>query len=201
MKTNHDILIDSILEQDGPKYGTLTKDQLFCRWTFEQILKKRALSYADLQQGDVDGSNDGGIDGWFLFADQSVIVEPPETDLIRRGVLLELVIIQAKNQRTFKENAFDKLISSLDELLALGKPGKNLKPMYSSRLLENRELFRTTYLSLASKHPSISIRIVYASRGTTNKIHPKVKYKAETLEKKLRSHFSRGKSRVDLFGA
>lgn len=60
MKSNDDLVIDSILAQEGERYGAgLSKDELFGRWSFEQILKDYDPSYEDLEFGDVDGGDDG----------------------------------------------------------------------------------------------------------------------------------------------
>jgi AIPR protein len=203
MKSNEELLIESILAQVEMKYGEdISGDDLFSRWAFEQVLKDFAdPTYEDLDFGDVDGSDDGGIDGFFTFLDGTHLKEVPALEECRKNPNLDVVIIQAKNQDGFKEGPFDKLSISLGRLFSLDLKADELEGHFSERLVERRELFKGTFLGLATKHPKISFRIVYASRGSTANVHPKVRGKGEYVGQTVLERFPGAQVEVDFVGA
>lgn len=200
--TNEDLLINSILDESHQQIGEdLGQDRFFARWAFEQVLKEYDPSFEELELGDVGDGNDGGIDGVFAFLDGSPVVEPLDAQEHRKSPNLDLVIIQAKNQRSFKESVFDKLAMSLRQLLSLERSSDDMTTDFSTPLLERRDLFKDAFVGLATKHPKLRVRIVYASRGITADIHPKVRNKAATTQAVVAEKFPGAEIDVQFYGA
>ena len=72
---NNVIVLNSILAQKREDAETaLSESNYFEVFSFEQALKNYELSYDELLSGTVDGGDDGGIDGFFLFLNKDVLV-------------------------------------------------------------------------------------------------------------------------------
>jgi hypothetical protein len=203
VRSNEELLIDSILGQVRSRYGDdLSEDELFSRWSFEQVLKDFAdPTYEDLEFGDVDGADDGGIDGFFVFLDGTHLREAPTPEDWRKNPNLDVVLIQSKNQDGFKEGPFDKLSTSIGRLFSLDVKSDDLEGHFSARLIERRELFKEAFLSLATKHPEVRFRIVYASRGETSQVHEKVKGKGNYVRGLVLDRFPGASVDIDFIGA
>jgi hypothetical protein len=106
----------------------------------------------------VDGSDDGGIDGFYFFIDGNIVNEFTSLKNIRRNPQIELIIITSKHSDSFREVPINNLKSSLVELLDLQKNTNDILYPFNEALAEHRELFRRIYIQLADKYPSILIK-------------------------------------------
>lgn len=74
MAKNDKILIDGIIdERVENKIPSDKRDEVFEYFAFEQILKDYDLSHEELISGSVDGRNDGGIDGFYIFLNSATL--------------------------------------------------------------------------------------------------------------------------------
>ena len=74
MSSNDVIVLNSILTQKKIELAnTFSDNEYFEVFTFEQALKDYDLSYDELLFGRVDGADDGGIDGFFIFLNTKLI--------------------------------------------------------------------------------------------------------------------------------
>ena len=69
----------------------------------EQLLKQFDVSYDEIESGLVDGGGDGGIDGFFVFANGDLIREDTELDGLKRDIVINTIIFQATTTASFKE--------------------------------------------------------------------------------------------------
>ena len=73
MAKNDVVLIDSILNKKKADYSDLDGiGEIFEFFSMEQILKNYHISYDEINSGWVDGKDDGGVDGFFLFIDEKL---------------------------------------------------------------------------------------------------------------------------------
>ena len=192
MVNNDVIILNSLLNERMKNSNDFEDDLFFELFTFEQSLKDYDLSDDELLFGNVDGGNDGGIDGFFLFLneefagdgfieniridvkedDEITIDEDVEIDLklFKKNPVLELFIIQSKTSASFGETAFDHIIPTLNDLFDLSKPIDSLRDYYNALLLEKVNNFRKIFIALSSLHPILKISFVYASKGNTEDI-------------------------------
>ena len=128
MAKNDKILLDGIIDDRVEvNLPSDRRDEAFEYLVFEQILKDYDLSRDEIESGLVDGRDDGGIDGFFIFVNGHLLVETESFTWPRAGSQLEVFIITCKHHDTFKQSTLDNLAASLSELLNLGISNEELK--------------------------------------------------------------------------
>ncbi|MFP5269842.1 AIPR family protein [Coleofasciculus sp.] len=200
---NNDVIIlNSILERKRQESAnTLSQDEYFEIFAFDQVLKDYDLSYDELLSNQVDGKDDGGIDGFFIFINNEALNEELDLETIKRNPLIEVYLIQAKTSSSFGEKAIETLMATIEDIFYLDKPVFDIKQFYNAQVIEKVELLRKTYLDLAIKHPQVKITYVYASKGDTQSIHVKVKNKADNLCAKTQNFFRGSEVKFEFVGA
>ena len=189
MSNNDLVLLKQLLDQKRKEIApSLPESEFFEVFVTEQVLKDHDLSYDEIIQGIVDGGGDGGIDGVFLFINGCLVGEAIDSSGFRRGVPVDLVLLQAKTSNGFSETSVEKIFHSVSDLLDFSKDMKSLKSVYKADLLGKIGDFRESYLALASKFPKLSIRIFNASLG--NEVHPNVRRKVDPIKGRVTSLFS-----------
>ena len=228
MVNNDVIILNSLLNGRMKKFEEFEDDEFFELFVFEQSLKDYDLSYDELLFGNVDGGNDGGIDGFFLFLneefvgdgfieniriavtegennedDEITLDEDVEIDLnlFKNNPVLELFIIQSKTSPSFGETAFDRVIPTLNDLFDLSKSINSLEGYYNSALLEKVDIFRKIFIALSSLHPILRISFIYASKGNTEDINPRVINRANILKNDILSYFNSSEVKIIYSGA
>src|SRR5271166_2792789 len=86
----------------------LPQDKAFERYSIEQILKDSELGDEEISSGIISGGDDGGVDGFYLFINQTLIQEKT-VHLPTPTVSVELVVVQSKFEKGFAETAVEKL--------------------------------------------------------------------------------------------
>lgn len=168
MTDNDQILVDGILDEMVELGdGTVTRDKAFERLAFEQILKDYDLSEDEFQQGWIDGSRDGGIDGFYVFVNGHLLQDPSSFYWPKSGAQLAVYIVTCKHHATFRQAALDKLAASADEIFDLGADDSEWKDKYSDRLLSVRRNLALAYRKLSPRLENFSLHFVYASRGNS----------------------------------
>lgn len=77
MAKNDKLLIDGIIDERVEQLLPSSKrDEAFEFFVFEQLLKDYDLSIDELKHGNIDGRNDGGIDGFFIFINGHYLSDP-----------------------------------------------------------------------------------------------------------------------------
>lgn len=185
MAKNDGILIDSILDSiDLPDIGRKFDD-----FSIHQILKDYDLSDEELSDGLVDGGNDGGIDGIYVFANDKYVDDIECIDS-RSTKKLDLYFITCKHDDAFKMGLINDIFVSLDELLNLSLENSEIKSKFNEDILLKRHLIKSLYSKVAPYLTSFTINIMYASRGNKNEIADNVSKRAEFLVKKIKDMFS-----------
>ena len=164
MPSNDVILLNSILQKNKSAYGTRADDaEYFELFAMDSVLKNYELGLDELEDGWVDGSDDGGIDGFYVFIDGIFLSNQFENKRVRQEPTIEVFIFTVKSADAFKQPPVVSLISSLGELFNFQLD--ELANPYPEKLLEVRERFKSHYIDLAPKNPRLSIKILYCSRG------------------------------------
>ncbi len=154
----------------------------------EQVLKEHDLTYDELEAGQTGSGGDGGIDAMYVLVNGEMIQEDLDLSTLKKNILIEVVIIQAKITDGFKESAIDKLSAVSEDIFDLGKDLDLLKPVYNDGLRASAAIFRTVYKELAAKFPELRFQFVYATTGF--EVHPNVRRKTEKLGDRIRGMFS-----------
>jgi len=188
MSSNDQIILDQILEQQRAERAPhLAANKYFELFVAEQLLKHYDLSYDEIEPGMVDGGGDGGIDGFFVFANGELVREDSDLSTLKRDVVIETVIFQAKMEASFREKALDTLAATLRDLFDLSQPLEKFTGAYNKELLAAADLFRDAVGKLATRFPNYVFSLAYASKGI--EIHPNVRRKADLIEGQVKSLF------------
>src|SRR5947209_1850099 len=138
------ILLDSIIEKEKAQYPSgLSDDDLFEFFCADNLLVNYDLNHSEIRAGIIDGPRDAGIDGAYVIANGQLITEDFDFEAVRQPVELELILIQAKNQDSFKEGPVDKLASSLPLLLDHTKKSADLEPLFKREVVAVCRTFLT----------------------------------------------------------
>jgi len=161
-----DVLLAQAIDAQKSNYPSgLDPDELFEVFCADNILKNYELSYDQVAKGIVDGQQDGGIDGVYLFVNKQLIEEDTDISVFKTPVDIEVIVLQSKHQASFKEAAIDKLSSSLPMLLDLSKPMDSMKATYNAGVIEVFTRYREAIGKLSKEFPAVRVEVYYCSKG------------------------------------
>ncbi len=209
MSDNDRVLLDQLFTEFRTEHSlNVPQQQAFELFACEQVMRTAELTHEEVRAGVVGGGGDGGIDGAYTFVDGALVREDSELleDTIdvsryRRDIPIRLVLVQAKRESSFSEEAVDKVRTSTEQLLSLQAPVDELEALYSTDVVEQVHRFKSAVRKLLTRHPTIAIEFIYATRGDIEDVHPNVKTKAEQLECKFQLMFGRAIGIVSFRGA
>lgn len=200
MSANDKIILEKILdEQRFERAPTATKNKFFEIFVAEQTLKDHDLGYDELMAGIVDGSHDGGIDAFYVLVNGEMVQEDFDFSSLKKNVLIETVLIQAKLSDGFGESAINKMTATAQDIFDLSNDLDALHGVYNEGLRSAAENFRRVFKGLATKFPTLRFRFVYATHGY--EVHANVKRKSEILRVKIQEAFSHAEFKFDFLGA
>lgn len=202
MTSNEVILLDSALSQKKAQLPqNLSDADLFEIFCFEQILKKYDLSYDEIRYGKVGSGGDGGIDGLFTFVDGDLLSEDTGLSEVKKGASIDVVVIQAKRTASFSESALDRINTTISDIFNLGNELSDFSSIYNTDIIEKVNKFRSTYVDLAGRHPQLTIKYVYASKGSKGNISSGVNNRVKILKENTESLFPRSDIEIAFYGA
>ena len=172
MAKNDTVVIDSIIQQ-RMGLADLTpeeKGEAFQRLAVEQVLKHMRPEPEELEEGIVDGSYDGGVDGLFIAVNGLLMADVESMPPLGSRVELEIWILTCKHHNTFRQAPLDNLYASVVEILDLSLSREDLKGQYSDELLRRRFDLYYAYERAAHATSSLAINVAYISRGETANI-------------------------------
>ena len=155
----------------------------------KSVLAHTMPTIDDIEEGIVDGSGDGGIDGFFISVNGSLITDPSSITWPRSGIELEVWISTCKHQATFQQAPIDKLYSTLSEIMNFSITNSTLKSRYSEAVLTRRTHWIYAYKQSAHRLSSFNINFDYISRGDTQKLGDAVVARSRQLEALARTNF------------
>lgn len=202
MSSNDVIVLDSILDQKRRDSAeSINGSEYFELFSFEQVLKNNDLSYDELISGRVDGGDDGGIDGFFMFVNNEIIDEDFDFTGIKKNPLFEVFIIQSKTSSSFAEKPIKELITTAHDIFNLSKDITEIQKSYNALLVSKVGTFRSAYVELANRHPKIQVNYFYVSKGNTKELNPKVNAKVDILQKIIEDYLVGSEFSFDFIGA
>jgi hypothetical protein len=111
------ILLNSLLEkQHSEDYGEMTESEYFEYFVLEQLLKDFDLQEDEILYGQIGGSGDGGIDGFFTFIDRKLLFEDTVLQDIKGKPNIEVIIVQAKSSESFSGAAIDRANTGVEDI-------------------------------------------------------------------------------------
>lgn len=191
---NNDILlidgiIDSILEEKNIQDTPHNRGREFETFAISEILKSFDLTEKELENGIVDGKNDGGIDGFYIFLNGIPIVDISEFRWPKRNVSLEIYIITCKHHDTYELNPLESLDSSLSEIFDLQLDTAKFKSALNELVLQKRKLLVDAYRKVGHALDNCNVHIIYVSRGDVTQVAPDILAKGRKIEDTCRKNF------------
>jgi hypothetical protein len=201
--SNSILLLETLIESERLEIASeLSKQDYFEIFSSSNILKDKDLTYDELQSGIVDGGDDGGVDSVYLFIDNEYVNEEiPSFSHYKKGVSIELVVIQSKYSEGFKEIAVEKLNRTLNDLLQAEFDKSGLSLEYNKNVIEKFTTIAYTLKNLVVKFPNLTVNCYYSTKGESSETHPKVKRKANRLTEDIQSNWIDSKVNFHFFGA
>lgn len=202
MAKNDKILIDGIIDDRiEQKLPSEKRDEVFEYFAFEQLLKDYDLSNEELISGSVDGRNDGGIDGFYIFINGHLLLDLDKFNWPKTGTVLELWIITCKHHDTFKQAPLDNLVASLSELFDLSVENSDLKGDYSSQILAQRDTFKKAYRKVSPRLSEFNIFFSYVSRGNFEEIGESILSRSNQIKQIAKDSFANCNSLFNFVGS
>jgi hypothetical protein len=131
--SNEVLLLEQRLRQaQADTYPGSSIEEYFLINCVDTILRRRGLSGRQIEDGIVDGSDDGGIDAVYLFVNGQLVEDDSELTN-SDNIEVELEIIQAKYESGFKELAIQRLLDHLPILLSLDDSVQSTAEVQSPR--------------------------------------------------------------------
>lgn len=199
LTTNSQRLLSEMVKQEFEDNVTYSDaSQFFEFFTARQIMKNAELSDEEIERGVLGSGNDGGCDAVYTLFNNVIISEDTIDDIItKKDSNIDLVIIQAKQETSFGENALMKWKTSTGNLLEIGVENKQYEKRYNEDVITAFALFRDLYVKVLRNTPKLNISFYYATYAV--EVHPNVQAQANELETMVRKLFPSNKTTVKVF--
>jgi hypothetical protein len=201
MARNDVLLVDSIIDAKMVSEGIGDRGEAFELFSFEQILKSYDLSHEELLVGWVDGSDDGGIDGFYTFVNGLLVQNPDTFQWPRKDAAIDIYLISCKHLDSFKQEAVNTLIPTIEELLDFRKSPQDFDGRYRLELLKARQIAIDAYNKTAIASPRINFYFAYACRGDTDAVSKNIEGRAKQIERIVKDYFSDASATFNFYGA
>ena len=202
MAINDLILLDKIIDDKfNESVKKISMGEFFENFCNEQILKNYDLSLEEIEDCITDGSNDGGIDAIYIFANGGLLKDSDDLEYLKKESSLEIVIITSKHDNSFEQAVINSEYTTISEFFNLALSNNELINPYNERILEKRKLFIQSYMQLATKLKTLKIRYIYVSRGNSQLIGENVLSKSQQVLELTKSYFSDCIVSYDFLGA
>ena len=97
------------------------------------------------------------------------------------------MVIQAKRTASFSESALDRINTTISDIFNLENELSDFSSIYNTDIIEKINKFRSTYVDLAGRHPQLTIKYVYASKGSKGNISSGVDNRVKILKETYNS--------------
>lgn len=186
MTANDVYLLAAMIEKSRIETAGLSAAEQETYFVARHYLRDYRPSHDDLLSGLVDGTNDGGLDAIYIFANGHCVRDDTDLTALGRNAQIDLILLQVKNTKGFGEAAIDKLVVHLPELLDFGRDEQALAQRFNGRVLEITRRFLNAYRDLDM--PSLRIFPAFASLRAED-VHPNAEAKSELLLNAVRRCF------------
>lgn len=184
---NYPSVIKALTTEYAIENDIKDESNAFEKMTTDLILKNYNLPPDDLDDGNVDGYLDGGIDGFYIFVNDRYIKndEDLEPETIQKHPKIELYLIQNKFTKHFDETPILKLHSTTDRLL----DEKDELGGIAEQIKEKANLFHTVWSQLLTKMPDVSLSLFYVTNADNKTKYTSVERLAQTKQKDLHEKY------------
>lgn len=199
---NDTTLIDGIIAQRiEEKVPSGDRGEVFEYFTFQQVLKNYDLSQDEIEAGWVDGRDDGGIDGFFVFVNGHLISEVSTFQWPKTRAQVDVFVISCKHHDTFREATLNTIVASVQELFDLSRDPSSFSGAYSRAIIAARARFVEVYKRVAITDPEMNFNFIYASRGDTEEVGDSVRARSHQIVDTVSAYFSKANAQFAFLGS
>lgn len=179
--TNDQLLIREYIKQQYAALQFPDQSSYFEFLAASQALREYDLSDEEIEAGLTGGGNDGGCDGLYLFFNDVLTGEEFIDNLgsIPREATLNIVVVQAKNELGFGEDAIMKWKTVSANLLQFENQIDSFTGRYEEKVLTFFENFKDLRIKLLTSKVKLVFSFVYVA--VANDLHPNVQSQANEL--------------------
>ena len=196
LTTNSQRILAEMVKQDFIDTEAYSDEaQFFDFFAAKQIMKRADLSDEEVEKGVLGSGNDGGCDAIYTLFNNAYVAEDALDDITAtKESSIEFVIIQAKRETSFGEDALMKWKTTAGNLLEIGIDDAQYAGRYSEDILAAFTLFRDLYVKVLRSTPRLNISFHYATYATD--VHPNVQAQADELKAMVHRLFPSSKTAV-----
>ena len=196
LTTNSQRILAEMVKQDFIDTEAYSDEaQFFDFFAAKQIMKRAELSDEEVEKGVLGSGNDGGCDAIYTLFNNAYVAEDALDDITAtKESSIEFVIIQAKRETSFGEDALMKWKTTAGNLLEIGIDDAQYAGRYSEDILAAFTLFRDLYVKVLRSTPRLNISFHYATYATD--VHPNVQAQADELKAMVHRLFPSSKTAV-----
>ncbi|MEY8232992.1 AIPR family protein [Oscillospiraceae bacterium 50-16] len=188
--TNDQLLIREYVKQQFSASQFSKESDYFEFFATSQALKEYDLSDEEIESGLMGGGGDGGCDGAYLFYNDTLVGEEFIANLkdIPRTANIQVVIVQAKNELSFHEDAIMKWKAISENLLQFDNQIDKYAARYSESVRNFFQNFKDLRIKLmAGRRVQVSFKYLYVSLA--KELSSNVEDQARELEQLLHTMF------------
>jgi hypothetical protein len=190
MAKNDKFLLDGIIEELLQTNSQLKdKGDAFELLSCQQILKEYDLDDEELRSGIVDGGQDGGIDAYYLFVNDHLIVQADDFTWPKADSKIRIILISSKHHDKFVQAPLDSILATVTELFDFNIDESSLQGAYSRTLKSKRRATLLALKKIATKLTNIDVDVYYSSRGDSTNIGTEVYARSKQIEKLFVANF------------
>lgn len=187
--TDRSLLLHLFQEAKKSDYPQLNDSDFFEIFVPYHYLKHYELDFSDIEDGIVDGADDGGIDSIYCLCDGRPISEIDHSS-VRKNCIIDLFIFTNKFQNSFPTGVLNDVRVTLSDLfefdqIEFDKASKN----YNDDLTDICGDFRTFYITVSAKFPHLRIHLVYAT-ASSDPAKPSITSRLDQIKSDLLDKFS-----------
>jgi hypothetical protein len=201
MSTNEIIALEARLKHAHEERASeMLEDAFFRIFVAGQILKDFDLTDDDIEGGQVDGGNDGGLDSIYFLINRQLVTDESEINP-KTTTRADLFFLQATRTPSFTEAKVENLNLLTEDFLNLSKGIGQLKGVYNEDVLSAMRIFKEKYQALFACQHELTISYYYVSKGDTKTINTSLRRHKERVMEKARQLFPMANVSFTFIGA
>jgi hypothetical protein len=198
---------DNFAAYKATHYPKLSEDDAFERFAVDEVaLRQRSLDSAQIESGIVGATNDGGIDGLYVFLNGQELIQSDSPRLgrskralenLQSGLVMDVVVVQSKNELNWDTNVFPKIESALKVMLESNVTAATLRafPLNDS-VVEKALALQKLREKLSMLVPVMRFTVRYVTMASKANLGPYEETKRKQLEDWLLTKLPSGSTAV-----
>lgn len=199
--SNDLVLLDARFETDRESYSdVITTGAAFEIFAADLVLRDYKLSYDEIMDGILGGTMDGGLDGFYIFVNGTLVCDEDDLPNVKEHISIKLVIFQMKHASKNEQGVINTLYQHIDYVLNLAPEQADLDTLFNSDVQQKLHLFRSVIKNYGNKPHKLHVEINYCNRATS-KPNIAATTLASKIEDKCTDSFSSATASFQFYGA